>query len=605
MPKTIEKIKSSTKDIPEEHNFYDINLIQSTFNLPEREKDFRGNWLSFFQESFLLSYFCLRDKRFRQIFSVAYRLLNQIKKDKDNSHQHLKNAFIELDTAFIKIGQFLSSRTDLLPKQHIEALSELQDSLPPLPFEEIKEIVEIELRKSTDKVFKSIDPAPIASASIGQVHKAELLNGLSVIIKVQRPNLSNLFYRDLSILRCIATYMERYTEVGKGREWTQIVDEIGKTLFEEIDFIQEGKNADHIRKNLRHEVMVCIPKVYWQYTTKKFIVIEFVPGTKITDIESIKQKGLIPKDIAVHLVNIYFKQFFEDGFYHADPHPGNIVVKDDGTIVFYDFGMVGRINKTVREELANILLSVVKNDTETLLDSLKNLKLIKSNSDIKPIKKIIEQAVYDYYDGGRFESLNLEGLEDEIKDIIDEKPFVLPSKFTYTLRMTSTLEGVCRTLDPEFSLISVAKPYLQNWLKNKLSQSESKWDYLQTVFPKQSNFIKKLGVYIEVIKELPKYVANMEKEIIETPELVLREEEKVNIKSNKFNVLQNEIKENNSKLHVSYMVIFLLCFTLFGSNMIQNQNYTINLFGFILLFSSLTGSIGLVWWFIINRKMLK
>lgn len=604
MPTIIEKTKSSTKDISEEPHFYDIDLIKNAFNLPEREGNFQGNWLSFVQESFLLSYFCLRDKRFRQIFSVIYRLLNQIRKDKDNSHQHLKNAFIELDTAFIKIGQFLSSRTDLLPKKHIEALSELQDSLPPLPFEEIKKIVETELGKSTDKVFQSIAPTPIASASIGQVHKAELLNGLSVIIKVQRPNLSNLFYRDLSILRCIATYMERYTEIGKGREWTQIVDEIGKTLFEEIDFIQEGKNADHIRKNLKHELMLCIPKIYWQYTTKKLLVIEFVPGTKITDIESLKQKGLIPKDIAIHLVNIYFKQFFEDGFYHADPHPGNIVVKDDGTIVFYDFGMVGRINKTVRDELANVLLSVVKNDTETLLDSLKNLKLIKSNSDIKPIKKIIEQAVYDYYDGGKFENLNLEGLEDEIKDIIDKKPFVLPSKFTYTLRMTSTLEGVCRTLDPEFSLISVAKPYLQNWLKNKLSQSESKWDYLKMLFPKQSKLIEKINIYFEVIKELPKYVANVENKNIKTSESTSTIE-KIDLDIKELDHLKVEIKEKKSKLKTTYTIIFLLCFTLLGSNLIQNENYTINIIGLILLFSSLTSSIVLVWWFIINRKMLK
>ncbi len=596
MVETIEKIEN--RNATAQH-FYDINLVQNRFKLPPS---------SLLQESILLTYFCLRDKRFRQILSVVFKLTKQIKKYNYNAPLYVKNAFIDLGPTFIKIGQFLSSRTDLLPKEYIEALTELQDSLPPLPFEDIKKTVEFELRKSVDKVFKLINPEPIASASIGQVHKAELLNGLSVIVKVQRPDLNTIFYKDLSILRCLATYFERHTELGKDREWIQIIDEIGKTLFEEIDFIQEGKNADHLRKNLKHEERIYIPKIFWQYTTKKLIVIEFVSGIKITDLELLKQKNLNPKELAITLVNAYFKQFFEDGFYHADPHPGNIVVKDDGTIVFYDFGMVGRINKSIRNELASILLSIVKNDTDTLLSSLKNLKLIKPDTDIKPIKKIIEQAVYDYYDGGKLTSLNLNGLEEDINNIIKEKPFVLPSKFTYTLRMTGTLEGICRTLNPDFSLINVAKPYLQNWLKNNLIHSESKWDYLKAVFPKQNKLVEKIKIYSEVIKDIPKQVTNIEQRNVETLRCSVsnnKENANADSKSNEINYLKKEVKENNSKLKVAYTVIFLLCLTLFGENLIQNKNYIINIFGFILLSSSLIGSIVLVGWSIINKKMIE
>ncbi len=601
MVKTIEKF--DVLDSPT-GRFYDTNLIQERFKLPERKEDHKKNSFSFLYDSSLLIYFCLRDKRFRQILNVVFKLTRQIKNHNYNAPLYVKNAFIELGPTFIKIGQFLSSRADLIPKKYIEALSELQDSLPPLPFEGIKETIETELRKSVNKIFKSIDPEPIASASIGQVHKAELLNGLSVIVKVQRPDLNTIFYKDLAILRCLAVYFEQHTEFGKGREWIQIIDEIGKTLFEEIDFIQEGKNADHLRKNLKYDERVYIPKIFWQYTTRKLIVIEFMSGVKITDIESLKQKDLNPRELAITLVNIYFKQFFEDGFYHADPHPGNIVVKDDGTIVFYDFGMVGRINENIRNELANVLLSVVRNDTDTLLSSLKNLKLIKPDTDIEPIKKIIEQAVYDYYDGGKLTNLNLDGLEEDINNIIKEKPFILPSKFTYTLRMTGTLEGVCRTLDPEFSLINVAKPYLQNWLKNNLVQSESKWNYLKAIFPKQNKLIKKLNVYMEVVKELPKYIANIEKASTKNPQPTISEE-KPDLKLKEFDYLKKEMKETNSKLKVAYIVIFLLCFTLFGSNLIQNQNYIINIFGFVLLSSSLIGSIGMVWWYIINKKMIE
>ena len=557
-----------------------------------------------FYDSVLLIYSCLRDKRFREIAKVVFNLLKQIKEHKSNTPYYVKNAFIDLGPTFIKIGQFLSSRADLLPKKYIEALSELQDSLPPLPFEDIKKTIECELRKSSDKIFKSIDPEPIASASIGQVHKAELLNGFSVIIKVQRPDLNTLFYKDLSILRYLATYFEQHTKIGKDREWIQIIDEIEKTLFEEIDFIQEGKNADHLRKNLRHEERTYIPKIFWQYTTKKLIVIEFAPGIKITDLESLRQNNLDPKELATTLVNIYFKQFFEDGFYHADPHPGNIVVKNDGTIVFYDFGMVGRINESVRNELASVLLSVVKNDTDTLLSSLKNLKLIRTDTDIEPIKKIIKQAVYDYYDGSKLTNLKLDGLEEDINNILKEKPFVLPGKFTYTLRMTGTLEGVCRTLDPEFSLINVAKPYLQNWLKNNLIQSESKWDYLKAVFPKQNKLVEKVKIYSGVIKDLPQYIANAEKRNIEIIK-PNNSEENLDLKTKEIDYLKKEVTGINSKLKTAYTVIFLLCLTLFGSNLIQNQNYIINIFGFILLSSSLIGSIGIVWWSITNKKMIE
>jgi len=559
--------------------------------------------------SIRLIYSCLRDKRFRQIFSVVFKLIKQIKKHKSNAPQYIKNAFIELGPTFIKIGQFLSSRTDLLPKEYIEALTELQDSLPLLPFEDIKKTIEFELRKPVDKVFKSINPESIASASIGQVHKAELLNGLSVIVKVQRPDLNTVFYRDLSILRYLAVYFERYTKLGKGREWIQIIDEIEKTLFEEIDFIQEGKNADHLRKNLKYEERIYIPRIFWQYTTKKLIVIEFVPGVKITDLESLKQKNLNPKELAVTLVNAYFKQFFEDGFYHADPHPGNIVVKDDMTIVFYDFGMVGRINKSIRNELASILLSIVKNDTDTLLSSLKNLKLIQSGADIGPIKKIIEQAVYDYYDGGKLTNLNLNGLEEDINNIIKEKPFVLPGKFTYTFRMTGALEGVCRTLDPDFSLINAAKPFLQNWLKSNLIQSGSKWDYLKTVFPKQNKLVEKIKIYSEVIKDIPRYVTNIEHSRAETLKCSApydkKQQEIIDLRTNEIDCLKKEVTGTNSKLKIAYTVIFLLCFTLLGENLIQNKNYIINIFGFILLSSSLIGSIGIVGWSIINKKMIE
>lgn len=572
--------------------YYDIKTLEKKFSLPLKPT-------FFLHELLLLTFFCLKSKRFRQISRIIFKLINEVRKDPKCAPLFLLNSFIELESTFIKIGQFLSSRGDILPKEYIEELSKLQDSLPPMSYDGVKEIVERELRKPLNCVFKTFEEEPIASASIGQVHKAELISGLEVVVKIQRPNLNELFYEDLAVLRCIATFLERYTKIGKGREWVKIVDEVGRTLFEEIDFIQEGKNADHLRRNLKYEERVYIPKIFWQYTTRKLITIEFAPGIKITDLNSLRENNIDTKDLAFVLVNAYFKQVFEDGFFHADPHPGNIVVKKDGTIVFYDFGMVGRINEDVRGELANVLVSIVGNDTNTLLDTLKRLELLKQGANIEPIKRVIEHALYRYYDGSKLVDLDLDGIEDDLNKLFEDKPMQLPSKFAYTLRATGALEGVCRTLDPDFSLVKVATTYFQSWLKGKAQRDP--WIYLKAAFPTHSKFIDKIKVYIEVLKDLPKYASDLEEKNVETLRRSVSTE--TNFENER---LKEEIKNTNSKLKVAYSVIFLLCFVFIGNYLIEAKIFLINILGFVLLTISVFGSIGIVVWSIFGvRKMLE
>lgn len=579
----LEKVKHKERSFSS-RLYYDVNVLEQRFKLPPKPT-------FFLHELFLLSFFCLRSKRFRQISSIIFKLIRKTREDSTHIPLFLLDSFIDLGSTFIKVGQFLSTRSDILPREYIEALSGLQDSLPPMSYIEVKSIVERELRKPIECIFKSFNEEPIASASIGQVHKALLISGLDVVVKVQRPDLSELFYEDLAILRCIVTFFERYTRIGKEREWVQIVDEIGKTLFEEIDFIQEGRNADHLRRNLHYEERISIPKIFWQYTTRKLITIEFVPGIKITDIESLKENNIDTKDLALVLTHAYFKQVFEDGFFHADPHPGNIVVKKDGTIVFYDFGMVGRINENIRAELANVLLSIVGNDTSTLLNTLKKLELLKQNVDVEPIKRVFENVLYKYYDGSKLEDLDFDGLEDDLKILFKDKPMKLPSKFTYTLRATGALEGVCRTLDPDFSLVKAATPYFQNWLIDK--ERTSTWAYLKAAFPTHSKLIDKIKVYLEVLKDLPKYASEAEKSKEE------KEENKIlgQAKSFEDKVSQAaEVKELSSKLKVAYSVIFLLSFVFIGNYLVQSESFIIGTLGFVLLISSVFGSIGIVVW---------
>lgn len=603
---TTEKSDQVLVNLPENQHYYNSDIVQSKFQLPIRGSKSKKNPFLFFYDLSLLSYFCLRDKRFRQICIAFFSLLRKAKKKDLGLPDYIKNAFIDLNSTFIKIGQFLSSRSDLFPEEYVEALAELQDSLPPISFEEVKLLIENELRKPIDRVFKSIDSTPIASASIGQVHKAELLNGSEVVVKVQKPDLSKLFYEDLAILRCLAVFLERYFDLAKDREWVQIVDEIGKTLFEEIDFIQEGKNADRFRKNLRYEERIYIPKVFWQYTTRKLITIEYVPGIKITDIDALRRSNHNPKEIANTLVNAYFKQFFEDGFYHADPHPGNIVVKENGTIVFYDFGMVGRINKNIREELVNVLASIVANNTDALIDSMKGLDLIKQETDITPLKRVIEQAAYKYYDGAQLDSLNLNDLSEDLKILFKDKPMKLPSKFTYTLRMTGTLEGVCRKLDPEFSLIEVAKPYLHNWITEKLPAS-SKWNYISSLFPAQSKLIEKIKIYYEVVKGLPQYVSKYESKNTNDSRSEVLQEKNIELSDIKIQneSLREEVREFDSKLRYAYGIIFLSCFVFLGMFLISTGENLNGILGLTLLVFSLIGSIGLVIWSLFNKQVVE
>ncbi len=583
-------------------SYYDKNIIEKRYSLQETfsiESPF-----SFIYDSSLISIYGLKSKRFKKISEIIFGLIKKISKEKKKgeiNHSVIANyvlgSFIDLDSTFIKIGQFLSTRGDLLPEQYINALSNLQDSIPALPFSEIKKVVEKELQKSINEVYKNFEEDPIASASIGQVHRAELLNGTNIVVKIQRPNLTSLFYEDLSILRCIAKYLERYTDLGKGREWTGIIDEIGKTLFEEIDFIQEGKNADHFRNNLKYSEGIYIPKIFWQFTTKKLITLEYVPGIKITDVQALEKKNINPKFLTTILVNAYFKQFFEDGFYHADPHPGNIVVKDDSTIVFYDFGMVGRINENVRTELANVLISMTNNDTDTLLKTLTRLELIKPGTDISPLKRIIDKAAYNYYNGTELDSLNIKGIESDIKKVFDEKPMKLPSKFTYTLRATGTLEGICRTLDPNFSLINTAKPYFYNLVKE--SSKESRWTYIKSLFPGKKNVIDKVQVYMDVIKELPFYVSVKENRDVAHDKNVVRSKDVV------YNVSKEEINKTKTKLTLAYEVIFLLSLAYAGSFLLDRGNTFLNTLGLVLLGLSLFISIIIVGFSIFKRKMIE
>ena len=261
----------------------------------------------------------------------------------------VRETFLELGPTFIKVGQLFSTRADLFPIEYVEELSKLQDKVPAFSYEQAEEIILEDLGKTVQDLFQNFDPIPLAAASLGQVHRAQLHSGADVVVKVQRPGLNKLFEIDLGILRGIARYFQNHPRWGKGRDWVGIYDECCRILWLEIDYLNEGRNADTFRRNFRNCDWVKVPRVSWQYTAPRVLTLEYIPGIKISNYEALEASGLDRKELAQMGAKAYLQQLLNHGFFHADPHPGNIAVSPGGELIFYDFGMMGQITSTLRE----------------------------------------------------------------------------------------------------------------------------------------------------------------------------------------------------------------------------------------------------------------
>ncbi|MBW4700090.1 MAG: AarF/ABC1/UbiB kinase family protein [Aphanocapsa lilacina HA4352-LM1] len=372
-----------------------------------------------------------------------------------------RETMLELGPTFIKVGQLFSTRADLFPKEYIEELSRLQDEVPAFPYEQVVEIVEDQFGKPIPQVFQFFDPTPIAAASLGQVHRAQLHSSEEVVVKVQRPGLEKLFNVDLGILRGIAQYLQNHPRYGRGgREWVPIYDECARILMLEIDYLNEGRNADTFRRNFKDSPEICVPRVYWRYSSPKVLTLEYLPGIKISNYEALEAAGLDRRSLARIGARSYLQQLLNDGFFHADPHPGNIAVRHDGALIFYDFGMMGHIQPGTKEKLMDIFLGVAQSDADKVIDSLIELGAIKKNADRVPIRRSIEFLLTNFVNQPySMQSFNFAELTDDIYEMAYEQPFRFPATFTFVLRAVSTLEGLGKGLDPDFNFMDVAQPF--------------------------------------------------------------------------------------------------------------------------------------------------
>ncbi|MEQ9671933.1 MAG: AarF/ABC1/UbiB kinase family protein [Coleofasciculus sp. G2-EDA-02] len=391
----------------------------------------------------------------------------------------IRDTFLELGPTFIKVGQLFSTRSDLFPGEYVEELSKLQDRVPAFNYDQVEAIVKKDLGKSVNELFGNFDPIPLAAASLGQVHKAQLQSGEEVVVKVQRPGLQKLFTIDLQILKGIARYFQNHPDWGRGRDWMGIYEECCRILWEEIDYLSEGRNADTFRRNFRTYNWVKVPRVYWRYTSNRVLTLEYAPGIKISHYEALEAAGLDRKLLAQLGARAYLQQLLNDGFFHADPHPGNIAVSPEGSLIFYDFGMMGRIKANVREELMQTLFGVAQKDATRVVESLVALGALSPVDDIGPVRRSI-QYMLDHFMDKPFEQQSVSEISDDLYEIAYGQPFRFPATFTFVMRAFSTLEGVGKGLDPEFNFMEVAKPFAVQIMTNGNS-------------PEGNSFLNELG----------------------------------------------------------------------------------------------------------------
>ncbi|MGL5080385.1 MAG: ABC1 kinase family protein [Microcoleaceae cyanobacterium] len=405
------------------------------------------------------------------IFSAAGKLmfflwwdrfvLNNSSEQRRKRAQWLVKTLLDLGPTFIKIGQALSTRADILPLEYVEELEKLQDRVPPFGSQEAISIIESELDNSLFTLFRDFSDRPIAAASLGQVHKARLHTGEEVVVKVQRPGLKQLFDLDVEAMRKIVRFCYRHFDWAKLYNLEAIYNEFFIILYQEIDYVHEGKNADRFRENFKNSPGILVPKVYWQYVSSKVLTMEYLPGIKADDKEKIEAAGLDIQRINQLGICCYLKQILQDGFFQADPHPGNIAIDPKGNLIFYDFGMMAEIKAMDKDQMVRTFFAVLRKDTDEVLDSLIQIGLIEPIPDMTPVRRMVRFLLEEFTDKPvDFQAFNQ--LKEEVYLMFEQQPFRLPAQMTFILKSLTTLDGVARTLDPKYNLVASATPFIKS-----------------------------------------------------------------------------------------------------------------------------------------------
>ncbi len=445
---------------------------------------------------------------FAYIFSIGWDKLTGRLKIQSRARlraKELTNLLVELGPAFVKAGQALSTRPDIIPAVLLEELSQLQDQLPGFDGDKAMELIEEDLNKTIDEIFLSIDKEPISAASLGQVHKAVLKSKEVVAVKVQRPGLREQITLDLYIVRNIAYWLKN--NIGLIRsDLVALIDELGKRVFEEMDYLNEAKNAEKFRKLHLHNSKIAVPKIYKETTSRRVLTMEWIDGTKLTNLEEVRKLGIDPDEMIEIGVQCSLEQLLEHGFFHADPHPGNLLALEDGRLCYLDFGMMSEVTKSSRSGLIQAVVHLVNKNFDKLSQDFVKLGFLSEEVNLQPIVPAFQDVFINAVELG-VSKMDFKSVTDDMSGVMYKFPFKLPPYYALIIRSLLTLEGIALSVDPNFKILGAAYPYfarrlmedpdpqLRESLKEMLFDDKKfKWDRLEDLL---SNAAKQTNLDLE------------------------------------------------------------------------------------------------------------
>lgn len=386
-------------------------------------------------------------------------------------YERMRHALEDLGPTFVKFGQILSTHRELISPEMYEELEKLQDKVAPLPFEEIRPIVE-EYCGPISGTFERFSTEPLASASIAQVHEAVLKDGSHVAVKVQRPGIRETIEMDLPVFRKMAERIEKLSPEARVYNPRAMVEAFAVQILKELDFIREGKNAEALAAGMRDIPGIKVPKIFWKYSGQRVLVMEFVSGCRIDDVETIRSFGVDPVQIADTGFHAYIRQIFRDGFFHADPHPGNLLVSRQGELIFLDFGMVAVIRPDRRKIFIKVLLSIVENDVDTLIDCLEKLGLSIRPEDVEPLKDELYESLHDY-ESTQISQFNVGSAMSTLPKTLQKYHLVVPSSLMMMLKVVWMVFDIAVDLDPGFNFNERVRPYFEEIIESSYLSPES------------------------------------------------------------------------------------------------------------------------------------
>ncbi len=382
--------------------------------------------------------------------------------------EHIRMALEDLGAAWIKLGQILSTRADLLPPEYQAELAKLQDAAPPVPLEAVRVVITTELGRPPEELFARFDPTPLAAASIGQAHMATLFDGTEVVVKVRRPGVVEQVEQDLEIFLNLAAAVSRRWELAEEYDLVGLAQEFAQTLRAELDYLREGRNAERFAKNFAGDPMVHIPRIFWETTTSWVLTLERIRGIKINDLPALEAAGVERTALAERAARILLKMVFEDGFFHADPHPGNFFVEPGGRIGLIDFGMVGTVDEPTQERLAALLLAAASQDPDRLVDAFLDLGVARRRVDRATLRGDLEHLMERYY-GRPIGEVAVGPVLTDALAVIRRHRLHLPANLALLLKTVMMAEGLAAQLDPDFRLTTVLVPYAERLMLRQYS----------------------------------------------------------------------------------------------------------------------------------------